>query len=81
MECCLQRGFWAEFAGQGMDRERRLLDLGADAGGAAEVGEVGGEAVADIDAGCREIAPQQRASPMSRRGSGKRWGWSSVVAR
>lgn len=42
-----------------MDGERCLLDLGAESGGAAEMCEVGGEAVAEIDAGGREVAAQE----------------------
>jgi hypothetical protein len=42
-----------------MDRERRLLDLCAYAGGAAQMGEVGREAIAYVDAcGCQLPAQQ-----------------------
>ena len=44
---------------QGMDRQRGGGDLGADAGLAAEVGEIGGEAVAEVDAGGGQTTPQQ----------------------
>lgn len=39
-----------------MDGERGLVDYGADAGFFAEMGEVGGEAVADVDHGVNEGA-------------------------
>lgn len=44
---------------QGMDRQRGGGDLGADAGLAAEVREIGGEAVAEVDAGGGKTTPQQ----------------------
>ncbi len=45
--------------GEGMQRELRQVELGGDVGGGAEVGEVGGEAVAEIDAGGGEAAAQE----------------------
>ena len=44
---------------QGMNRQRGGGYLGADAGLAAEVGEIGGEAVAEVDAGGGKTTPQQ----------------------
>ena len=45
---------------QGMDRQRGGGDPGADTGFAAEVGEIGGEAVAEVDAGGGKTTPQKR---------------------
>ncbi len=42
-----------------MDWDCGLVELGGDGGGSAEVGEVGGEAVADVDAGGGEIATEE----------------------
>src|SRR5579875_808780 len=57
-ECCL----WREAAGEWVDGQSRLVDFGVDGGGAADVGEVGGQAVAQVDAGCGELACEQCTS-------------------
>ena len=43
-----------------MNWERGLFDFGADAGGAAEMGEVGGETVADVQACSGQLPAQER---------------------
>jgi hypothetical protein len=52
-------GRGALLLGEWVDGESGLVDLGVDGGGAAEMGQVGGEAVADIEAGGGEIAPEE----------------------
>ena len=47
---------------QGMNWQCVAQHLGADAGLAAEVGEVGGEAVAEVDGGGGQTAAKQRLS-------------------
>jgi hypothetical protein len=42
-----------------VERELREVEFGGDVGGGAEVGEVGGEAVADVDAGGGEAAAEE----------------------
>src|SRR5260370_42362625 len=59
VQCRFEGGVGAELQGQWMNREDGLLDFGADVGGSAEMGEVGREAVADVDAGRGQIAPQE----------------------
>ncbi len=53
-------GEWVgSLRGKRMNRQRGGFNLRADAGFAAEVGEVGGEAVAEVDGGGGEAAAQQ----------------------
>jgi len=49
-------GTAVEGGGERVERKRCEVELGGDFGGGAEVGEVGGEAVADVDAGGSEMA-------------------------
>ena len=66
-------GAVVECGGEGMDGEGGEFEFGRDLGGGAEMGEVGGETVAEIDAGGGE-GRRRRAWPTARRGCGKRCG-------
>jgi len=52
-------GAVVEHGGEGVERELREVEFGGDVGGGAEVGEVGGEAVAHVDAGGGEMTAQE----------------------
>jgi len=52
-------GAVVECGGEGMDGEGGEFEFGRDLGGGAEMGEVGGETVAEIDAGGGEAAAQK----------------------
>src|SRR5581483_7140784 len=60
VECGVERGFGWLSAGEGMEREQCGFDLGGDVGGGAEMGEVGGEGVGEVDAGGGEAAAEDR---------------------
>src|SRR5215475_10644756 len=52
--------FAGESVGELVEGQRARVDLGAHSGGFAEVGEVGGEAVADVDGSGCEVSAEQR---------------------
>jgi hypothetical protein len=55
----LEGGCGGERLGERMERECGCVDAGGDARLVAEVGEVSGDAVGDVDAGCGEAAAQE----------------------
>ena len=59
MQGGFEGGRGALLLGEWVDGESGLVDLGVDGGGAAEMGEVGREAVADVEAGCGQIASEE----------------------
>jgi hypothetical protein len=62
VECGVKSLIGGEAAGERMERDRGGVDLGSEARRFAEVGEVGGEAVADVDGGGGETAAKECGS-------------------
>jgi hypothetical protein len=69
----------ARLQGQRMDRQSIQLDLCPHAGGAAEVGQVGGEAVTEVNGGRRQMTPEQSKANVDAR-LGKELGMCSWFA-
>ena len=62
---------------QGMDRQRGGGNLGANAGLAAEVSEIGGEAVAEVDRGGRKADGAAAPAPRRSAAAGSICGWAA----
>jgi hypothetical protein len=59
VECGAEGLFRWELCCEGMEGDCGGVDFGSEAGGFAEVGEVGGEAVADVDGGGGEVTAKE----------------------
>ena len=59
VEESIDLGSVIELGGEGMEGKRGKVEFGGDIGGRAEVSEIGGEAVAEINAGGREAAAKE----------------------